>query len=555
MREKEPRIRFTRSDVEQIDPAVRLRARPLARERYAGRGKKAEEQASGKLHPKQRSAQAQAAKLSFQRAGTGLGTAVSSRVRERAAEYENDNAGAEALDRAGETAETGAGRVASGHFSRKLRRYDKGEKLEDSGGRADDPYSGDRSAQKAKETTSTNPQSRRQQRQAIKREYAEVRSGTTTGTAGGNTTAVPRPSVVEKLTKGATKAGAKAKDAGEKAVSAAKSHPLAFLIGGVLGVIVLVTVSTLSSCSALVSDGGTVILASTYTAEDEEILATEAAYCDLEEGLRERIRRVESDNPGYDAYEVHASEISHNPYELAALLTVLYEDYTLEEVREALGKIFEAQYGYSVSHRTEEDEEDPHGTREILTVEVVNRGLGSAAASFGLTDDEMARYRLLAARMGNRDYLFADNIYANPAVVIHYDIPGEALSDVRFARMIQEGEKYLGYPYVWGGSSPSTSFDCSGFVSWVINHSGNGWNVGRPSAEGLRNLCAIIPESEAKPGDLVFFQGTYETSCASHVGIYVGDGMMLHCGNPIQYASIETSYWQQHFLCFGRLPA
>ena len=120
--------------------------------------------------------------------------------------------------------------------------------------------------------------------------------------------------------------------------------------------------------------------------------------------------------------------------------------------------------------------------------------------------------------------------------------------------MIREAERYLGYPYVWGGSSPSTSFDCSGFVSWVINNCGNGWSVGRQTADGLKNLCDIIPPSEAKPGDLIFFQGTYNTSGASHVGIYVGDGMMIHCGDPISYASIETSYWQQHFYCYGRIP-
>ena len=177
--------------------------------------------------------------------------------------------------------------------------------------------------------------------------------------------------------------------------------------------------------------------------------------------------------------------------------------------------------------------------------------------SAGLTEDQMERYELLLETLGNRSYLFGDDISSAPGgggEYTDYDIPGEALTDTAFANMIREAEKYLGYPYVWGGASPSTSFDCSGFVSWVINNCGNGWSVGRQTADGLKNLCDIIPPSEAKPGDLIFFQGTYNTSGASHVGIYVGDGMMIHCGDPISYASIETSYWQQHFYCYGRIP-
>ena len=191
----------------------------------------------------------------------------------------------------------------------------------------------------------------------------------------------------------------------------------------------------------------------------------------------------------------------------------------------------------------------------ILNVNMENNGLSEILLTAGLTDDQISRYALLMQTLGNRPDIFGDNPYAIAMQdVLHYDIPGEALTDERFRRMITEAEKYLGYPYVWGGSSPSTSFDCSGFVSWVINHCGNGWNVGRLGAEGLRQICAIIPPSEAKPGDLIFFQGTYDTTGASHVAIYVGNNMMIHCGNPIQYASIDTTYWRAHFYCFGRLP-
>ena len=183
-----------------------------------------------------------------------------------------------------------------------------------------------------------------------------------------------------------------------------------------------------------------------------------------------------------------------------------------------------------------------------------NHTLTSVIANMDLTVEERERYQLLLQTKGNKPYLFEDDIYSNPTSdYLHYDIPGEALTDAKFAKIIHEAEKYLGYPYVWGGSSPSTSFDCSGFVSWVINNCGNGWNVGRQTAEGLRGCCDIIQRSQAKPGDLIFFQGTYDTPGASHVGIYVGNGMMIHCGNPISYASIETSYWQQHFFCFGRI--
>lgn len=193
----------------------------------------------------------------------------------------------------------------------------------------------------------------------------------------------------------------------------------------------------------------------------------------------------------------------------------------------------------------------------ILNVTLTNYGLGNVIASSRLTAEQWERYKVLVETLGNRSYLFGEDVSSAPGgggEYTDYDIPGEALTDTAFANMVREAEKYLGYPYVWGGSSPSTSFDCSGFVSWVINNCGNGWSVGRQTANGLKNLCDIIPPSEAKPGDLIFFQGTYNTSGASHVGIYVGNGMMIHCGDPISYASIETNYWQQHFYCFGRIP-
>lgn len=287
-------------------------------------------------------------------------------------------------------------------------------------------------------------------------------------------------------------------------------------------------------------------------------------------------------DPGYDEYRYNLEEIGHNPYELASLLTVEFENYTRSQVQARLQSIFEAQYELKLVEKVEirTRKETRVGYRynpitgtghtytyqvtvqyeyKILNVTLLNRGVDYVARNSGLTDDQLQRYEVTLECRGNRDDLFAGIAFATPDGVgssgeyQDYDIPGEALTDEKFRKMITEAEKYLGYPYVWGGSSPSTSFDCSGFVSWVINHCGNGWNVGRQTANGLMGKCDIIPKSEAKPGDLIFFQKTYNTSGASHVGIYVGNGMMIHCGNPISYASIETNYWRQHYYCMGRI--
>lgn len=274
-------------------------------------------------------------------------------------------------------------------------------------------------------------------------------------------------------------------------------------------------------------------------------------------------------NSGYDEYRYDLDEINHNPYELAAYLTVKFEDYTRDEVQATLQWLFEQQYELTLTEVVEirtrttssTDPETGETTTEeedyeyyILKVKLRNKGLNSVISNSSLSEDDMERYSILLQTRGNRPDIFGNDIYATPGgEYTDYDIPGEALTDTRFANMIREAEKYLGYPYVWGGSSPSSSFDCSGFVSWVINNCGNGWSVGRLTANGLMGVCDIIPKSSAKPGDLIFFQGTYDTSGASHVGIYVGNGMMIHCGNPISYASIESNYWQQHFYCFGRI--
>lgn len=359
-------------------------------------------------------------------------------------------------------------------------------------------------------------------------------------------------------------------------------NPKVLLVIGIVFLIVMVCMCMFSSCALIGGGVNNATIATSYTAEDEEILLTDEAYVELEEQLQEEIANIERDYPGYDEYRYNLAEVGHNPYQLAALLTVLFEDYTFAEVESTMQEIFDIQYLLAkreiveIRTRTEErtgtrmvwDEDNMCFVEEeyiyevevqyeyhILEVTLVNTTMDTAVRSYGLSDDEMERYELLLLTYGNKPYLFGNDIYnvVDPGEYQDYNIPAEYLTDAEFANMIQCAQRYLGYPYVWGGSTPSTGFDCSGFVSYVINQCGNGWNVGRKSANGLLGSCDRVTASDAMPGDLIFFEGTYNTPGASHVGIYVGDGMMLHCGNPIQYTSINTPYWQDHFYTYGRI--
>ena len=347
----------------------------------------------------------------------------------------------------------------------------------------------------------------------------------------------------------------------QSAVKVVAENPIVlfFLLMMLLVAILAAVVTTVS----FTLTGGTIDIstAATFTAEDDDILQVEADYKGKEEELRKKIDNIETDYPGYDEYRYNLAEINHNPYQLAALLTVLYEDYTPEEVSAKLQDIFDKQYKLTLTPstetrtRTNSDGETEEYEVKILTVTLINNTMQAAVDAEGLDEDQKARYDLLMETLGNKSYLFGDDQYSNPMPGEYqdYQVSAEALTDEKFGKMLHEAEKYLGYPYVWGGSSPSTSFDCSGFVCWVINHSGNGWNVGRTTANGLRSHTTKVSPSEAKPGDLIFFQGTYNTAGASHVGIYVGDGKMIHCGNPIQYASVNSNYWRTHFLEYGRI--
>ena len=445
---------------------------------------------------------------------------------------QDNNSGVEAAHFTEGSAE-GAARAGSRfQYGRKLRQYKKLERLEKKANKdAVDSIFAER--MKSDPQAGSNLFSRWRQKQAIKKEYAAAKAGA---------------AAAENTASGTAKAAQGTVSITEKAFQFVQSHSHIIIGIVAVGLLVLVIAGSVSSCSVLINGGGNVVLGTSYTAEDEDLKSVETDYTKLEDKLRKQIDRIETDHPGYDEYRYNLAEIGHNPYELASLLTVEFENYTRSQVQARLQSIFEAQYELKLEEKVEirTRKETRVGYRynpitgtghtytyqvtvqyeyKILNVTLLNRGVDYVARNSGLTDDQLQRYEVTLECRGNRDDLFAGIAFATPdgagssGEYQDYDIPGEALTDEKFRKMITEAEKYLGYPYVWGGSSPSTSFDCSGFVSWVINHCGNGWNVGRQTANGLMGKCDIIPKSEAKPGDLIFFQKTYNTSGASHVGI------------------------------------
>lgn len=391
-----------------------------------------------------------------------------------------------------------------------------------------------------------NAVSRFWQKQKLKRQYAkEARKTVQTGAKAAKKTAV----TTEKLT--------------VRAVAFVKRHPVGVLIALACFLIVITLQSCVSTMTTLGNGTLGAIAASTYPSEDADMLAAEAAYVGLENELQEYLDTYEATHD-YDEYHYDLDEIEHDPYVLISILTAWHDGpWTIDEVQGTLQMLFERQYiltetvvterRYYIETDTWEDEDGNTHTDtyrvyydyHICTVTLENFNL-SHLPIYIMNEDKVGRYALYMAVLGNRPDLFGGTVLE----YTDYDIPEAYLEDETFAAIITEAEKYLGYPYVWGGSSPKTSFDCSGFVSWVINHSG--WDVGRLGAQGLCNICTRT--ASPRPGDLVFFTGTYDTPGVSHVGIYVGDGMMLHCGNPIGYASLNTSYWQSHFYAYGRLP-
>ena len=487
-------------------------------------------------------------------------------VHGKVSEVEKDNSGVEGAHKSEKVAERAGGyasrKLKEGYRSHKLKPYREAAKAEAASKKADTDYLYHKTLKENPELAS-NPLSRFYQKQQIKRQYAkDLRAAQRAGRTAGKTAGAA---------KNTRKATQKAGEATKKTTDFIARHWKAILTVGVFLLLIVMIFTGLSSCAAVIQGGFSSVLGTSYTAEDEAIREVEADYKELESGLREEIADVETDYPDYDEYQYHLDEIGHDPFALASYLTAKLYDYTREEAQAEIQALFEKQYTLTLReeiqtrYRTETttDPETGETTTEevpydyyILHVTLTNKNIETLAEEL-LTPEQKELFDVYMETKGNKPDVFGEYYAAGTpggGQYTDYEIPPEALSDERFAAMIAEAEKYLGYPYVWGGSSPSTSFDCSGFVCWVINHSGAG-SVGRTTAQGIFNHTTPIAPSEAKPGDIIFFTGTYDSgSAVSHVGIYVGNGMMIHCGNPISYASVNTPYWQSHFYSYGKLP-
>ena len=481
---------------------------------------------------------------------------VLSQVHREVRQSEDDNVGVEAAHKVEQAVESGGRLVQSAHRAHQLKPYRAAIRAEKKLERANL----DALQKKAEiDSPTSNPVSKWQQKQAIKKQYAAAKH---------NQAAQTTAKAAENTAKAAKKAAEKAEKAGKYvwehrrgfAIAAAILLMLAFLLNG------------LSSCSVMMDGVGSGIAASTYPSQDADMLGAEAQYCEMEAELQRYLDTYESTHD-YDEYHFDLDTIEHDPYVLISMITALHQgEWTLDEVQGTLQMLFDRQYILTedvvveTRYRTETDTwTDAEGNTHtdtyqvpydyyICTVTLENFNL-SHVPVYIMSEEQLGMYATYMATLGNRPDLFPGSGYIGKYVegsYTDYDIPPEALDDEVFAAIIKEAEKYLGYPYVWGGSSPSTSFDCSGFVSWVINHSG--WGVGRLGAQGLCNICTPVPSANVKPGDLVFFTGTYDTPGVSHVGIYVGNNMMIHCGDPISYANLNSNYWQSHFYRYGRLP-
>ena len=567
---KEPRLRFT--DEERADPALEKPIRKA--DKAAAKADKAQakipkktvvkkergfDPATGKVKTQLRFEEVDKKKPpsklthAVQDAPANF---VLSQVHREVAQSEDDNVGVEAAHKVEQTVESGGRLVQSAHRAHQLKPYRAAIRAEKKLERANL----DALQKKAEiDSPTSNPVSKWQQKQAIKKQYAAAKH---------NQAAQTTAKAAENTAKAAKKAAEKAEKAGKYvwehrhgfAIAAAILLMLAFLLNG------------LSSCSVIMDGVGSGIAASTYPSQDADMLGAEAQYCAMEAELQRYLDTYESTHD-YDEYHFDLDTIEHDPYVLISMITALHQgEWTLDEVQGTLQMLFDRQYILTedvvveTRYRTETDTwTDADGNTHtdtyqvpydyyICTVTLENFNL-SHVPVYIMSEEQLGMYATYMATLGNRPDLFPGSGYIGKYVegsYTDYDISPEALDDEGFAAIIKEAEKYLGYPYVWGGSSPSTSFDCSGFVSWVINHSG--WDVGRLGAQGLCNICTPVSSANVKPGDLVFFTGTYDTPGVSHVGIYVGNNMMIHCGDPISYANLNSSYWQSHFYRYGRLP-
>lgn len=483
---------------------------------------------------------------------------------------EDENVGTESAHKVEEVAEGGVRMIDSAYRSHKLKPYREAAQAEAAADKAN-LHALNKQAKKQNPEFSSNPYSRWQQKRAIKKEYMAAKAGKSTS----NT--IKASETTAKAAKTA------AKETKKTSEFIAKHKKGALIVAGI-GLLMVFMLNVVSSCSVLVQSGMSAFGATTYPVEDSDMMAAEAQYCALEAELQDYLDNYERTHD-YDEYHYDLDDIEHDPYVLLSAITALHGgEWTIDEVGGTIQMLFEKQYiltetvetetryrtetrtgtttytdpdtGETVTEEYEYEVQVPY-TYYICTVELENFNL-SHVPVYIMSHDQLSMYATYMSTLGNRPDLFPDSSYVDAYYNIEYEvyeIPPEALADPQFAAMIEEAEKYLGYPYVWGGSSPSTSFDCSGFVSYVLNNCGVGWDIGRLGASGLLGICTRVSSANVQPGDLIFFEGTYDTTGASHVGIYVGNNMMIHCGDPIQYARIDTSYWQSHFLAFGRLPS
>ena len=481
---------------------------------------------------------------------------------------ESDNVGLESVDFAERTVSGAVRKVGDGYRRLVVHRQRAALRLEKKVIKSNSRALYEKSLRNNPQLKNAGPLKKATQKRKIKKEYARAfRQKKLSGTV--------------KKAKSVKRSAKQVKDGIKNVIKFIVNNKKIIVIIIVAILFLSLMITTFSSCMSLFTGGFNSVVLTSYTAEDEDILGADADYEAKETELAARIARIESENPGYDEYHYYLDEIGHDPYALASYLTAKFNMYTRAQVQGELSALFEQQYELTLNPvveirtRTEtqthtvinidpvtqvqttediEIEVEVQYEYHILEITLKNKGIQFLAQS-NLTPEELQMYHVYMETLGNKPELFDGHPSASRREYMNYDVPPDALDDERFAAMLREAEKYLGYPYVWGGSSPATSFDCSGYVSWVINHSG--WSVGRLGAKALYGICTPVSPSDAKPGDLVFFINTYaapDPNAPTHVGIYVGNGMMIHCGNPISYASLSTAYWTKHFYSFGRLP-
>lgn len=495
-----------------------------------------------------------------------VGDTLASGIHGKIHEVEHDNSAVEAAHRSEIVAETAVRHYSHHKKSQANKPFEKVSKLEHEAQVADTKLHYEKTQQEHPEMKKQRPNmNKHYQKQNIKKEYAAARKS-------GSQTASTATKKTGKKTR--EKAADKVKEFFAK-------NKKVFLWLGVGAMVLVLLAAGISSCTAMFTSTGSSVIASSYLSEDEAMLGAEEQYLQMEAELQDKLDNFESYYPGYDEYNFDLDNIEHDPYVLISILSALHEaEFTLDEVQSTLQMLFDKQYILTteeiveVRYRTETrvgsytvtDPETGATSTEYYTYEVqvpynyyiMNVTLENFNLShvpvYIMSQDQLSMYATYMSVVGNREDLFPSSEYVDKYITDppdEYEINSAYLSDATFATLIEEAEKYLNYPYVWGGSNPDTSFDCSGFVSYVLTNSGL-VNTGRLGAQGLYNVCTPVSRANAQPGDLVFFVGTYDTPGVSHVGIYVGDGVMLHCGDPIQYSSINTSYWQSHFYAFGR---